>query len=182
VNVPGSGGHVAPWQPGTAPTPLPQHDPVPIDPNKTPIDVYDDDPPSVYDSSTPIRRHPYPRPKLPQMPPGLTEAQKKKFFECMVRHKDKDFRQYKRGEADIALKTCDPKDKCKKLRDAIRAAQAELDARNGYDLAGCDEFDYYKEGRTEQERRESHRTEIKNREERIEKLKKQFDVECPKNR
>jgi hypothetical protein len=120
----------------------------------------------------------------PAMPPGLSKEDQKLFKDCVKQHKkykrlQREEANYKRSQIQnlrqILRNNPDNAQAAQQLGQimgakAIRAQEA-LDERKKYVKMGCDKFDYFQQGTSEQDRREAHEDAIDNVQRQINNLR-----------
>lgn len=120
----------------------------------------------------------------PVMPPGLSKEDRQLFKDCVKQYKKydrlkKEEAKYKRRQIGNLRKVLrdNPRNAqaAQQLRDIMAAkairAQEVIDERKKYVKMGCDKFDYFQEGTSEQERRERHEGEIDHVQRQVNNLK-----------
>ena len=114
-------------------------------------------------------------PDSPTMPEGLSREKKQKWKDCQQRYET-----YKQGTGkevsslageinDLRVRynnntlTADQKRQlCAKLHEQIQLVERLINDRRGYIDMGCDEFDWFGQGTTEEQRRRRHEGEVSN--------------------
>ena len=113
----------------------------------------------------------------PVMPPGLSREDRELWRECVKQHKkykqkEKIANDYKSSQIDNLVGQAGGREQLRRIMGAKVARLEEVyQERDNYVKMGCDKFDYFKQGTTEKERRDSHRAELAHLRRQLDNLK-----------
>jgi hypothetical protein len=130
--------------------------------------------------------------KEPVKPANLSKQESEHWDQCKQKHDDYKKLQSEFGRRSAAFKdikrrlgTGQPVSPaemqafCDSLADQIETVKKEIAVRKDYIDSGCDKFDWFNKGETEQERKAAHEGQVEQTEQQVDNLVKARDKYCP---